>query len=61
MSETPTYDNCAVCGADLADEATTVGEIEVCGPECARAAWITKELYDLGERIDRLAATLEDG
>lgn len=55
----PEYDGCAICGSDLDDDATTVGELEVCGPECARFAWIAKEIYDLKEEVQKARQLFE--
>ncbi|MDY6777296.1 MAG: hypothetical protein SVU32_01410 [Candidatus Nanohaloarchaea archaeon] len=51
MSE---FDECAICGSENGENATTVGELEVCGAECARTAWLAKEIFDLREEVAAL-------
>lgn len=53
------YDTCAICGSELGGKSTNVGELEVCGPECARFAWLAKEIYDLKEEIRNARQLLE--
>ncbi len=55
----PEYDGCAICGSDLNEDATTVGELEVCGPDCARFGWIAKEIYDLKEEVQKARELFE--